>query len=401
MRFGEGLALAACRECRVDQRRGVGAAADVGVADGRHLAVRAGERDLPGSERPIGVRDLRLRLLAGEPAEFRAADADAGQDPAVVLLAPCVQAAGADADGEQEAQDERDAEAEGERPSAPRPCRGLAVGHGGREGQDRHGIDAGLGGRRRVRRGGVGGSPGAGTSAACIGGVAPRASRRRRSVRLGRCARRTSAASSGSPAGVSPSGWRRWQPGRLRSWAGRSSDAHARSAGAGPRPRQPRHLRVCARMLHATVVSAGGTGTRDRPQTLRGRTTEVPGVATHASCGWVSHTPSFVDPRRPAVRRLTGQAASDGRSPMPREIVNTPDAPGSAAYGSFPYSQAVKAAGLVFVSGQGPFDPATGSIVGETIEEQTRQALANCDAILRAAALALLESGSGPRSAGV
>jgi len=70
---------------------------------------------------------------------------------------------------------------------------------------------------------------------------------------------------------------------------------------------------------------------------------------------------------------------------MPREIINTPDAPGAAAYGSFPYSQAVKAAGLVFVSGQGPFDPASGTIVGETIGEQTRQALANCDAILRAA----------------
>ena len=67
------------------------------------------------------------------------------------------------------------------------------------------------------------------------------------------------------------------------------------------------------------------------------------------------------------------------------EIINTPDAPGSAAYGSFPYSQAVKAAGLIFVSGQGPFDPATGKVVGETIQEQTRQALANCDAILRAA----------------
>jgi 2-iminobutanoate/2-iminopropanoate deaminase len=48
------------------------------------------------------------------------------------------------------------------------------------------------------------------------------------------------------------------------------------------------------------------------------------------------------------------------------------------------YSQAVKAAGLVFVAGQGPFDPTTGAIVGETIQEQTRQALKNCDAILRA-----------------
>ena len=67
------------------------------------------------------------------------------------------------------------------------------------------------------------------------------------------------------------------------------------------------------------------------------------------------------------------------------EIVSTPDAPGNAAYGRFPYSQAVKAGGLVFVSGQGPFDPATGAIVGDTIQEQTHQAMRNCDAILRAA----------------
>jgi 2-iminobutanoate/2-iminopropanoate deaminase len=68
-----------------------------------------------------------------------------------------------------------------------------------------------------------------------------------------------------------------------------------------------------------------------------------------------------------------------------REIVHTADAPGSAAYGKFPYSQAVKAAGLVFVSGQGPFNPATGAIVGTTIQEQTRQSFKNADAILQAA----------------
>ena len=70
---------------------------------------------------------------------------------------------------------------------------------------------------------------------------------------------------------------------------------------------------------------------------------------------------------------------------MAKTIVDTPDAPGSASKGSVPYSQAVVAGGLVFVSGQGPFDPATGSIVGSTIQEQTRQVLQNCDAILRAA----------------
>ncbi len=70
---------------------------------------------------------------------------------------------------------------------------------------------------------------------------------------------------------------------------------------------------------------------------------------------------------------------------MAKEIVNTPDAPGSASYGSFPYSQAVKAAGLVFVAGQGPFDPASGAVVGATIQEQARQCLKNIEAILHAA----------------
>jgi 2-iminobutanoate/2-iminopropanoate deaminase len=66
-------------------------------------------------------------------------------------------------------------------------------------------------------------------------------------------------------------------------------------------------------------------------------------------------------------------------------IVETPDAPAGNAAGRFSYSQAVVAGGLVFVSGQGPFDPATGAIVGTTIQEQTRQALGNVRAILEAA----------------
>jgi len=39
----------------------------------------------------------------------------------------------------------------------------------------------------------------------------------------------------------------------------------------------------------------------------------------------------------------------------------------------------------VFVSGQGPFDPATGALVGDTIQEQTAQCLRNVEAILRVA----------------
>ena len=227
----------------------------------RRLAVRAGERDLPGAERPIGARDRRLRLLAGEPAEFRAADADAGQDPALVLLAPCVQGAGADADGEQEAHDERDAEAEGERPSAPRPCRGLAVGHGGREGHDRHGV-GGLGGRRRVRRGGVGRA---------------RPARRRLAVvgRLG--AGRTSAASSGSPAGVSPSG--------VEALAARSAAELGRSVikcsyAVGRRQASSlaaRDIFACARksVTRRSPRCTSRTGTRDARRTLRGRTSTL------------------------------------------------------------------------------------------------------------------------------
>jgi 2-iminobutanoate/2-iminopropanoate deaminase len=66
---------------------------------------------------------------------------------------------------------------------------------------------------------------------------------------------------------------------------------------------------------------------------------------------------------------------------MPRNIVRTVEAPPSPAT----YSQAVKAGGLVFVSGTGPFELGTGKIKGETIQEQTRQCLTNISAILSAA----------------
>jgi 2-iminobutanoate/2-iminopropanoate deaminase len=70
---------------------------------------------------------------------------------------------------------------------------------------------------------------------------------------------------------------------------------------------------------------------------------------------------------------------------MSRQIVVTSNAPTPPAS----YSQAVKAAGLVFVSGQGPFDPATGDVVGTTIQEQTAQCLRNVQAILEAAGSSL------------
>lgn len=69
---------------------------------------------------------------------------------------------------------------------------------------------------------------------------------------------------------------------------------------------------------------------------------------------------------------------------MGRMVITTSGAPRSAAY-----SQAVKAGGLVFVSGQGPFDPETGKVTGTTIQEQTARCLRNVEAILQAAGSSL------------
>ena len=69
---------------------------------------------------------------------------------------------------------------------------------------------------------------------------------------------------------------------------------------------------------------------------------------------------------------------------MARDIIRTPNAPSSTIY-----SQAVRASGLVFVSGTGPQDPVTGKIVGDTIQAQTRQCLQNVSAILEAAGSSL------------
>jgi 2-iminobutanoate/2-iminopropanoate deaminase len=64
-----------------------------------------------------------------------------------------------------------------------------------------------------------------------------------------------------------------------------------------------------------------------------------------------------------------------------RERIQTENAP--AAIG--PYSQAIKAGGLVFVSGQIPINPETGEFVVGGIGEQTEQVLKNLAAVLEAA----------------
>ncbi len=69
---------------------------------------------------------------------------------------------------------------------------------------------------------------------------------------------------------------------------------------------------------------------------------------------------------------------------MAKSIIQTDGAPKSPYY-----SQAVKAGGLIFVSGQAATDPATGQFVGTTIQEQTAQCLKNIEAILQAAGSSL------------
>ena len=67
-----------------------------------------------------------------------------------------------------------------------------------------------------------------------------------------------------------------------------------------------------------------------------------------------------------------------------REVISTPDVPSSPLY-----SQAVKAGQHVYVSGLVGIDPTTGDLVGSTIQEQTRQALTNCQGVLKAAGASL------------
>jgi 2-iminobutanoate/2-iminopropanoate deaminase len=64
-----------------------------------------------------------------------------------------------------------------------------------------------------------------------------------------------------------------------------------------------------------------------------------------------------------------------------RQVITAPDAP--KAMGS--YSPAIKAGNLLFVSGQIPIDPATGTLVEGNIAAQTEQVMRNLGALLRAA----------------
>lgn len=67
------------------------------------------------------------------------------------------------------------------------------------------------------------------------------------------------------------------------------------------------------------------------------------------------------------------------------EYVSTNNAPGAIG----PYSQAVKANGLLFTSGQIAINPATGNVEAQTIEAQTEQVCKNLQAVCEAAGTSL------------
>jgi len=72
---------------------------------------------------------------------------------------------------------------------------------------------------------------------------------------------------------------------------------------------------------------------------------------------------------------------------MNRQIISTEKAPSSPLY-----SQGVRAGSTIYVSGTVGIDPATGELAGSSIQDQTRQALRNCEAILHAAGSTLADA---------
>lgn len=64
-----------------------------------------------------------------------------------------------------------------------------------------------------------------------------------------------------------------------------------------------------------------------------------------------------------------------------KKIIHTPKAPEAIG----PYSQAIEANGMLFISGQVPIDPETGKVVDGGITEQTEQVMKNIGAILEEA----------------
>jgi 2-iminobutanoate/2-iminopropanoate deaminase len=77
---------------------------------------------------------------------------------------------------------------------------------------------------------------------------------------------------------------------------------------------------------------------------------------------------------------------------MAKQIITSPGAPTTGFTDKAtpsPLAQAIRAANLLFVSGQGPLDPRTREVVSSDIREQTRQTLANLRSVLGAAGLTM------------
>ena len=70
---------------------------------------------------------------------------------------------------------------------------------------------------------------------------------------------------------------------------------------------------------------------------------------------------------------------------MTKEIISTKNAPQAIG----PYSQAVKAGNLMFISGQIPLEPETGDLASQSIEDQAKQVLENVKSICEAAGCSL------------
>jgi 2-iminobutanoate/2-iminopropanoate deaminase len=85
---------------------------------------------------------------------------------------------------------------------------------------------------------------------------------------------------------------------------------------------------------------------------------------------------------------LVTQAESEpSKAPsMKRQVIKIPDAPSSPLY-----SQAIKVGPTIYVTGVPGIDPKTNKVAGPTIQDQTRQALVNCENILRAAGAKLTD----------
>ena len=70
---------------------------------------------------------------------------------------------------------------------------------------------------------------------------------------------------------------------------------------------------------------------------------------------------------------------------MKKNVIHTDKAPKAIG----PYSQAIRTDSMVYTAGQIGLDPATGELIGSTVEEQTRQALTNLRNVLEAAGSSL------------